>query len=193
MFAYCGNNPISRCDTSGRIWQALLVGAALGAVAQYLGDVVNNLLHGATGFDAFAVSGSLGDYAAATVSGAFCAIPGAGLGVAVACDILEPMVQQGVDYVVGGTPFDKNKYTTDMVTNLVCEGFAEHIKFDAPEFIRDIKDEAYELGKKGTRALQSYLDDTIAFVDNANEVISMGLSPIAEFFKGCYETFFSKS
>ena len=193
MFAYCGNNPISRRDATGKVWKVILIGAVLGAVTQYFCGVVNNLMHGATGLDAFAVSGSWGDYVAATATGAVCAIPGAGLGLSIACDILEPAVQQSVDYFVDGTPFNQEQYNADVVTNLACDGIAEFFKVDAPKFIRDIKQEAYELGKKGTKALQSYLDATIEFVDNANEVINTGLAPIAEFFKGCWEAVFPQS
>ena len=43
MFAYCGNNPVSRKDSGGDIWN-IVIGAAIGAVANGALTIVGNLL-----------------------------------------------------------------------------------------------------------------------------------------------------
>ena len=51
MFAYCGNNPISRIDTSGNFWNIVVgavVGAAFGAITEIASQVIK---HEATGAD----------------------------------------------------------------------------------------------------------------------------------------------
>ena len=57
MFAYCGNNPIVRADTSGYFFFTIL-GAAIGATTGY----VDSLIMGtdpATGFKAGLISGAI--------------------------------------------------------------------------------------------------------------------------------------
>ena len=50
LFTYCGNNPISRADSSGYLWTNILIGAVVGAVAgvvgQVISDVVTSVLNG---------------------------------------------------------------------------------------------------------------------------------------------------
>ena len=50
LFAYCGNNPVSRADSSGYLWTNILIGAVVGAVAgvvgQVISDVVTSVLNG---------------------------------------------------------------------------------------------------------------------------------------------------
>ena len=36
LFVYCGNNPVSRADSSGYLWTNALIGAVVGAVAGLL-------------------------------------------------------------------------------------------------------------------------------------------------------------
>lgn len=43
MFVYCGNNPVMRADDSGQFWH-IIVGAAIGAVANGVIKIVGNLL-----------------------------------------------------------------------------------------------------------------------------------------------------
>lgn len=43
MFAYCGNNPVSRADDSGEFWN-IVIGAAVGAVVSGLVSFVSQLL-----------------------------------------------------------------------------------------------------------------------------------------------------
>ena len=44
LFAYCGNNPISRVDCSGYLWTNILIGAGIGAVAGIVGQVISDVI-----------------------------------------------------------------------------------------------------------------------------------------------------
>ena len=47
MFAYCGNNPVSRADKNGDAWNILIgavVGAVVGAVAGVVGQVISDVV-----------------------------------------------------------------------------------------------------------------------------------------------------
>ena len=43
MFAYCGNNPVSRKDDGGELWN-IVIGAAIGATASIVSKMVTNAL-----------------------------------------------------------------------------------------------------------------------------------------------------
>ena len=45
LFAYCGNNPISRADSGGQFWH-IVAGAALGAVAGVVTKMITNAISG---------------------------------------------------------------------------------------------------------------------------------------------------
>ena len=79
MFAYCGNNPVSRIDSSGDFWEAIAIGFAVGVVGQYVSDVIGNIAGGKTGIDIFSPTSSARDYLASGLGGAIAAIPGLGL------------------------------------------------------------------------------------------------------------------
>lgn len=71
-FAYCGNSPISRIDTLGDSWVAVL-----GAVGvQYASDVFGNIVDGKIGWDIFIPTSSLATYTAVAVTSL---IPGGNL------------------------------------------------------------------------------------------------------------------
>lgn len=72
MFAYCGNNPVSRADTSGLFWEAIAIGFVAGVVGQFVSDVVSNVSEGKTGIDIFTPKSSLGDYLASGIGGRYC-------------------------------------------------------------------------------------------------------------------------
>lgn len=49
MFAYCGNNPVSRKDDSGEFWNVVIgavVGAALSAASELASQVINHVVTG---------------------------------------------------------------------------------------------------------------------------------------------------
>lgn len=83
MFAYCGNNPISRVDSEGTWWH-LVVGAIVGVVSQYVSDVVSNLASGDSLSEALIPTSSAVDYIAAAASGALAASGVGAVGSAIA-------------------------------------------------------------------------------------------------------------
>ena len=52
MFAYCGNNPVSRKDDSGEGWH-IVAGAVFGAAVGMATQIATNLATGKKGKDAF--------------------------------------------------------------------------------------------------------------------------------------------
>ncbi len=78
MFAYCGNNPVTREDAEGQFWTAIAIGFAVGWLGQYISDVITNISNGETGLQALTPTSSFTDYVASGVGGAIAAIPGAG-------------------------------------------------------------------------------------------------------------------
>ena len=77
MFAYCGNNPVSRADDGGEFWE-IVVGAAIGgAIAGAIVGTVSHLVTcGMSGSDV-TVSGLLGAAATGAITGAIGAVGGA--------------------------------------------------------------------------------------------------------------------
>ena len=60
MFAYCGNNPVSRGDEGGEFWH-LIIGAAVGVVTQYAVDVVTDWIKGESIADILKPNSSIAD------------------------------------------------------------------------------------------------------------------------------------
>ena len=81
LFAYCDNNPIVRVDNGGNWWH-VIVGAAVGVVAQYISDITISLAQGEDFADALKPTSTWVDYGAAALSGAFAATS-IGLGTSV--------------------------------------------------------------------------------------------------------------
>ena len=46
LYAYCDNNPLSRKDESGELWQAILIGAGVGAITGFAGQLASDLFAG---------------------------------------------------------------------------------------------------------------------------------------------------
>ena len=78
MFAYCGNNPVTRADEGGECWH-LVIGAAVGIVTQYAVDVVTDWIKGESITEILKPNSSIADYASAAISGALAA---SGIGIA---------------------------------------------------------------------------------------------------------------
>ena len=70
LYAYCDNNPTSRVDDEGELWDTLLCGAVMGIATQYVFDVVDNLADGAQGWSVFKPRSNGYEYFAAAVDGA---------------------------------------------------------------------------------------------------------------------------
>jgi RHS repeat-associated protein len=85
MFAYCGNNPVSREDDGGEFWH-IVVGAAVGAAVSFASSVVGDL-----------IAGEKVDWAGAGISAAFGAVSGA-----LAATGLGPVVQIAGGAVMAG-------------------------------------------------------------------------------------------
>ena len=72
LYIYCNNNPIVKFDYNGEFgfFTGLVVGALVGMVGQYIGDVATNIISGQSGLEALKPSSSLVEYGAAAISGA---------------------------------------------------------------------------------------------------------------------------
>lgn len=116
MFVYCGNNPVSRKDTSGDLWGAI----AIGVFTQYASDVVGNLIDGKTGIDVFMPTSSLGDYIAAGVTAL---IPGTGIGAAFVRNIASEGISIIEDAIVGNEINLANSVTNIGLGTVLDVGF----------------------------------------------------------------------
>ena len=77
MFAYCGNNPITRQDDGGQLWE-IIVGAALGgAIAGAIVGTVSYLVTSGINGNEVTAAGVLGAIATGAVTGAIGAVAGA--------------------------------------------------------------------------------------------------------------------
>lgn len=66
LYAYCGNNPISRADSNGKAWH-LAIGALVGVATQLIFDITYKLTTGES------AGSTIVDYVAAALSGAVAA------------------------------------------------------------------------------------------------------------------------
>ena len=100
MFAYCGNNPVSRSDETGDFWN-IIIGAIVGAVTNYVTQVVNNIQEGCSFTEALTKDIDVGSIATSALAGAATAAIGAGA-TAVAAKCSSKAVQIGVRVVGSG-------------------------------------------------------------------------------------------
>ena len=122
MFAYCDNNPINRLDETGEIWN-FVAGALLGTASVYIGDVINNVITGKSGWDILKPTSSVGTYLGAAVSGM---IPGAGLGSA----LLRATANTGTKYITDAAvyrDYDMASLGTDAFINTATELLAPKV------------------------------------------------------------------
>ena len=97
LYAYCDNNPVMRKDETGDVWiAAVAIGVGMGAVGQYVSDVIGNITSGATGLDIFAITSSKRDYLASAIGGGIAAIPGLNLAATAAVGALENIVSDSI-------------------------------------------------------------------------------------------------
>jgi hypothetical protein len=96
LFTYCGNNPITRVDSNGCFWEAIVIGFVAGVVGQYISDVIGNIKEGKTGSDIFEPTSSVSDYVASGIGGAIAAIPGLNLVGTMAVGAVGSVVSDGL-------------------------------------------------------------------------------------------------
>ena len=120
LFAYCGNNPITRADDGGEFWN-LVVGAIVGAASVYVGDVIENVANGKTGWDIFAPTSSVGTYLGAAASGM---IPGSGIASVITRPIVSTGVKYGVDCGIMKQKVEVKDIAEDLVINYVGEALS---------------------------------------------------------------------
>lgn len=161
MFAYCVNNPISMVDEDGHfgIWTLCAIGALVGGLINYAGQVIENYTDGKTGTEAW-TDVNVGEIAGAAFSGAVSAIPGSSAWGDVVDAIGSNVIEYGVNSLVYGDTFDCRALGQDIITDYAESAFLGDLlpTKDVPKFIRDIKEEAHSLGVKGTRQLTKYLN-----------------------------------
>ena len=114
LFAYCGNNPVSKADNGGEFGH-IVVGALVGVATQYISDVATNLIEGKSFSEALHPASTWADYGAAALSGALAAT-GIGLVAAVAANA-----------AIGGTTYLANCSIKDERANLIDFGLATGI------------------------------------------------------------------
>ena len=132
LFAYCGNNPISREDDGGEFWN-VVIGAVVGAVASVVTQAVSNVVQGKDwkeGVVSAAVVGAVGGAIAATGLGMAAQAVYTGLAAA-AGDAL----QQGVD-----KGFDKIDPAQSIRTGLVAGATSLIGSYAGQKFLGGIED-----------------------------------------------------
>ena len=118
LFSYCDNNPIIRADTEGEFWN-FVIGAAVGALSVYVGDVISNIVSGETGWDILKPTSSLGTYIGSAVSGM---IPGAGIASTVARPLVNTAVQCTVDVAILKKEVSVRDAAISLTTGIIGEG-----------------------------------------------------------------------
>ena len=178
-FAYCLNDPVSMRDKDGRLGLFALcaIGALVGGIIDYAGQVISNYADGKTGKEAWVDEVDWGSVAGSAFSGAVSAVPGGAVWGEVIDAVGSNVIAAGVNYIVEGEEINVRKLGEDIVTDFVESAIAPDFlpTNDVPKYIRDIKREAREQGVKGTKNLLKYLDrkQVTTIVDNAiNSTIS---------------------
>ena len=145
MFAYCGNNPISRADDGGEFWN-VVIKAVIGVAAQYVSDVIDNIVDGKTGAEMFKPRSSVGEYVAAGVTAI---IPGSGFGGAIVRNIVGEAITN-FEKIVTNEEVDILESATNIVISSVFETGTEKISNFVSEKIRSLAPRNYSshAGKK---------------------------------------------
>ena len=103
---------------------------------------------------------NIGEIAGSAFSGAISVIPGSAIWGDAVDSVGSNIIEHGVNAIVYGDEFDivtiGKEIVSDYLTDTILPEFLP--TGDVPRFIRDIKDEARELGVKGTKNLQQYLN-----------------------------------
>ena len=125
LFAYCGNNPVSRADSSGYLWLNVLigtvVGAAAGIVGQVISDVVTSILNREVTISNWQT------YTGATIGGAAGGVVLATTGNMNAANAVTGAVTTGVGQSLEKlTISDYNKSWAEIGANAVVDGAASY-------------------------------------------------------------------
>ena len=163
MFAYCGNNPVSRADTGGDFWEAIVIGFAIGMVGQYVSDVVGNIQSGKTGVEIFAASSSMSDYVASGIGGAIAAIPGLNLVGTMAAGAIGSVVSDGLKGNINSWE--------DLGKSALKGGVANGIGYGVAKGIAALKVKQISNMPRSTRKV--YLRDTIYCNGQVNANINL--------------------
>ena len=161
MYAYCNNNSVNCEDPSGELGVAALcaIGAIAGGAIDYAGQVIRNYRNGKKGADRW-LDVNWGSVAGSAFSGGVSVIPGGGAAAELVDIVGSKVIEHGVNALTTNTKFDIHAVGCDILeealSSAVTSSFVPNM--DVPKYIRDIKQEAREMGIKGTRKLQQYLD-----------------------------------
>lgn len=101
-FAYCAGNPVNAVDVDGRIPVPNLIGAAVGAVVEYSGQIVGNYMLGKRGWDAF-IDVDISDIIVAAGEGFITSGASAGKSIAkrTAIAVSSELIRNTMDFYVG--------------------------------------------------------------------------------------------
>lgn len=162
MFAYCNNNPVYYKDPTGKFGIATLcaIGAVAGGLLEYGKQVIANFHAGTRGKEML-TDVNLGEIASAAFSGAVAAVPNGGVIAEVVDAVGSNLIEHGVNALFSNDhSFDIVEVGTEILCDVVTLPFETDFipSLEIPRFIRDIKKEAREAGKKGTKKLQRYLN-----------------------------------
>ena len=121
LYAYCDNNPITREDDDGEFWGAILK-VAVGVAAQYVGDVIGNIVNGETGWDVLKPTSSIGEYVSAGVTAL---IPGSGITSALTRSVVSEGIQS-VEREIKGEENNLEQSIVSIAKNTVLDfGFSK--------------------------------------------------------------------
>ena len=192
LYAYCSNNPVMYQDPSGHsIIGAIVIGAVIGVVAQYVSDVINNIASGETGEDILKPTSSITDYVASGVGGAIAAIP------------LGGFVGSLITGAVGNIATDIIKKDITSAQDLVVSGLfgaaANGVGYTLSKYLSKIK--VGEINEMNRASKKNYLTDKIfknsrananlhTFMDNPYGIVEKSF---AVFKYGIYSTISSTS
>lgn len=181
MFAYCGNNPITREDEGGNVWY---VSVAAAVATQYLTDVLGNIISGETGFAVFLPTSSPGDYISAGVTAL---IPGKGIGsalmknaVAGGIGIIEASIRgEEVDIVSSMVDVGINTLS-DVAFGKASDKADEYFKSLLPNTYSNYAHRARKSNPNLTREeITTGMHRDSAFVDTLSRGVSIGLDLIS--------------
>ena len=152
LYIYCENNPIVRKDSNGKLW---ITAVAVGIAAQYVGDVIGNVIEGKKGIDILRPSSSIGEYVAAGVTAL---IPGSGLGGAFARNI----VAEGIASLERQIKGEENNFGKSIVkvafgaaidssVEIIKESISKHISLKMPQNYSSYARKAYMKNPKITQ------------------------------------------
>lgn len=178
-FAYCENDPVNDTDPGGDLSQKIIqgiLGGCLGLLVQYLADLISVKF----------LKGSWSDvviYVKSVVKGAWDAVTSSGLLkqiiISVGANILEQIYNK-IRYKINFSGMSVFLNIIDTCINYVID---KYLKIKSPQFIRDIKSKARDIGIKGTRKLTEYLNKQIFKVSLENITISNIKNLFEEFSK----------